>query len=398
MGVIQETLASMFQNVFLGTLLIVRIYATIIRGMFHFFIWKPVDTLFYSAMNLANRNKEQHDKVDTEENTTFSKRLLEVSTRVQQLGDSIFQTVDAYKWTWLAYFAFVVFINISLIIASILSYAVLYYNFMPDVNQLEVPLYFDFDRSKPVATVDFSDSTFFYPGQQYDVVLELDLPESEVNKQIGMFMVNIDCLLMDRSQVKSGRGLMLRYKSPLFQTISTIAHTVPLLFGFSEEHQIIQTSLFDEFSPNHPVKNVTLQLSSPYVQIYSAKLSFQVILGGIRYLVYRWFLSSFIVGTSMLYCLYAFMAVVLILWFWISSSSTSEGPTVSGIESDEDIFPEPSLQKDISIQDNSEEEEDNEEDEDEYTYTIRPPQQYTIPETEEEPPSSLTHRKSKKAE
>ena len=111
-----------------------------------------------------------------------------------------------------------------------------------------------------MASVDFSDSTFFYPGQHYDVLLQLDLPESEVNKQIGnilvspysvqgMFMTSIDCSLMDRSQLRSGRGLMLRYKSPLFHTISTFAHTVPLLFGFSEEHQVITTSLFDEFSP-----------------------------------------------------------------------------------------------------------------------------------------------------
>ena len=150
---------ALFQNALLGVgykkynnspfkmLLVVKIYVTIIRGMFHFFVWKPLDAIFVSTMNLVNG--KQDAKELEEEGTSgnaFSKRLVELSTKVQQLGESVIQTVDTYKWTWITYFAFVVFINVSLIIGSVLSYAVLYYNFMPDVSQLEVPLYFDFER------------------------------------------------------------------------------------------------------------------------------------------------------------------------------------------------------------------------------------------------------------
>jgi len=89
---------------------------------------------------------------------------------------------------------------------------------------------------------------FLMVGQPYKIVLELEMPESPANQNLGMFMVCTK--LKNREQdlvAKSCRSAMIQYKSALLHAINTFALSPFLLSGSSEEKQKVTVELFSNF-------------------------------------------------------------------------------------------------------------------------------------------------------
>ena len=83
--------------------------------------------------------------------------------------------------------------------------------------------------------------THFFPVKDYTVTVMLDMPESPVNRKLGMFM---SCL-----QLKSATGevvremcksSMLQYRSWLLRQIETVVFAPFLLTGHTSEKQMIR--------------------------------------------------------------------------------------------------------------------------------------------------------------
>nr|KAF6437004.1 BSCL2 lipid droplet biogenesis associated, seipin [Molossus molossus] len=115
----------------------------------------------------------------------------------------------------------VLFCTILLLLwVSIFLYGSFYYSYMPTVSHLS-PVHFyyrtDCDSSTsllcsfPVANVSLAkggrDRVLMY-GQPYRVTLELELPESPVNQDLGMFLVTISCY------TRGGRIISTSSRSP----------------------------------------------------------------------------------------------------------------------------------------------------------------------------------------
>lgn len=106
------------------------------------------------------------------------------------------------------------------------------------------------DRYRPVCsfpqgTVRLRDPVkLLSADQEYSVSVSLDMPESEVNRQLGMFMVNISFISSSGQVISSsGRHLMLRYHSQLVRYMSTLFYWLPLVLGFSEERQVLGSEI-----------------------------------------------------------------------------------------------------------------------------------------------------------
>uniref|UniRef100_A0A287BJR6 Seipin n=1 Tax=Sus scrofa TaxID=9823 RepID=A0A287BJR6_PIG len=115
----------------------------------------------------------------------------------------------------------VLFCTILLLLwVSVFLYGSFYYSYMPTVSHLS-PVHFyyrtDCDSSSsllcsfPVANVSLAkggrDRVLMY-GQPYRVTLELELPESRVNQDLGMFLVTISCY------TRGGRIISTSSRSP----------------------------------------------------------------------------------------------------------------------------------------------------------------------------------------
>ena len=81
---------------------------------------------------------------------------------------------------------------------------------------------------------------FFFPIKDYTVTVLLDMPESPVNRKLGMFM---SCLQLKSATGEVAREMckssMLQYRSWLLRQIETVVFAPFLLTGYSSERQMI---------------------------------------------------------------------------------------------------------------------------------------------------------------
>lgn len=213
---------------------------------------------------------------------------------------------------------------VLLLWVSIFLYGSFYYSYMPTVS-FSTPVHFyytsDCDASEstlcsfPTANISFmkneKDQVMAY-GQPYRVSLELEMPESPVNENLGMFMVKMSCYTKGGKTVSSvGRSTMLHYRSSLLQSLSTLLFSPFLLSGMAEQKQLIEVELFADYKTNayQPSVGAVIEIQSKRVQIYSSQLRIHAYFTGIRYVLYNFPLTSAVIGVA---TNFAFLSVLVL--------------------------------------------------------------------------------------
>lgn len=214
---------------------------------------------------------------------------------------------------------------VLLLWVSIFLYGSFYYSYMPTVS-FSTPVHFyytsDCDTSEsalcsfPTANISFMkndrDQVMAF-GQPYRISLELEMPESPVNEQLGMFMVKMTSYAKTGQAVSSvGRSTMLHYRSSLLQTLSTLLFSPLLLTGVAEQKQLIEVELFSDYKTNayQPTVGAIIEIQSKRVQIYSSQLRIHAYFTGIRYVLYNFPLTSAVIGVA---SNFAFLSVIVLL-------------------------------------------------------------------------------------
>lgn len=201
-----------------------------------------------------------------------------------------------------------VLIFLGYVLLSLFIYAIMRRIMVPQKLHVK-PVYFYFDpECNPKCSFPRSDfelyggSKLLSSGHYYTIALDLELPESPVNEQVGVFMVNLTLYSTGNKYLdSSARPAMLRYKSFILQTASTLFYLVPLLFDFTEEKQHISVVLFESYYEPYGDGTVLASMSilNPKIQLYSAVLTIEANFTGFTYYLYRWPIAmSVIVVTS----------------------------------------------------------------------------------------------------
>ncbi|XP_061628440.1 seipin-like [Phyllopteryx taeniolatus] len=207
---------------------------------------------------------------------------------------------------------------------SIFLYGSFYYSYMPTVS-FSAPVHFyyssDCDASEselcsfPTANISLlkndRDQVMAY-GQPYRISLELELPESPVNEELGMFMVKMSCYTKGGKMLSSvRRSTMLHYRSTLLQTLSTFFFSPLLLTGMAEQKQLIEVELFSAYKTNtyQPTVGTVIEIQSKRVQIYSSQLRIHAYFTGVRYVLYNFPLTSAVIGVG---TNFAFLGVIVL--------------------------------------------------------------------------------------
>ncbi|XP_077914020.1 seipin isoform X1 [Halichoerus grypus] len=227
----------------------------------------------------------------------------------------------------------VLFCTILLLLwVSVFLYGSFYYSYMPTVSHLS-PVHFyyrtDCDSSTsllcsfPVANVSLAkggrDRVLMY-GQPYRVTLELELPESPVNQDLGMFLVTISCYTRGGRIIStSSRSVMLHYRSDLLQMLDTLVFSSLLLFGFAEQKQVLEVELYAEYRENSyvPTTGAVIEIHSKRIQMYGAYLRIHAHFTGLRYLLYNFPMTCAFVGVA---SNFTFLSVIVLFsymqWVW----------------------------------------------------------------------------------
>ncbi|KAI5761262.1 BSCL2 [Gulo gulo luscus] len=227
----------------------------------------------------------------------------------------------------------VLFCTILLLLwVSVFLYGSFYYSYMPTVSHLS-PVHFyyrtDCDSSSsllcsfPVANVSLAkggrDRVLMY-GQPYRVTLELELPESRVNQDLGMFLVTISCYTRGGRIIStSSRSVMLHYRSDLLQMLDTLVFSSLLLFGFAEQKQLLEVELYPEYRENSyvPTTGAIIEIHSKRIQMYGASLRIHAHFTGLRYLLYNFPMTCAFIGVA---SNFTFLSVIVLFsymqWVW----------------------------------------------------------------------------------
>ncbi|XP_078591824.1 seipin-like isoform X2 [Branchiostoma floridae x Branchiostoma japonicum] len=218
---------------------------------------------------------------------------------------------------------------------SVFLYGSFYYAYMPTVSHVR-PVYLQFSTdcdsvnsqqarlcAFPSANVSFTRDPRRDPrekllamGQVYEISLDLEMPESPVNQNQGMFLIELTFYTVNGEiSYKTARPTMLRYKSPLLQVLHTLVYSPLLVFGAAEQKQVLSVVLAEEFQePAHKATvGVVVEIQTRNIEVYSAVLRVNAHFKGIRYLMFYWPVLSAVIGVGSVFSF--LLVLVLLSWY-----------------------------------------------------------------------------------
>ncbi|KAM4018091.1 seipin isoform 1-T3 [Anomaloglossus baeobatrachus] len=228
---------------------------------------------------------------------------------------------------------------------SVFLYGSFYYSYMPTVKY-SCPVHYQYSStcnpspgilcSFPTANVSLlrnnRDRVLMY-GQPYRITLELQVPESTVNQDLGMFMVAMSCYTRGGKEISyTARSAMLHYKSQLLKTLETLTVFPLLISGLSEQKQILEVELHSEYREDSyvPTTGAVIQVQSVHLQIYSAELRVHAHFTGLRYILYNYPVLSAIIGITSNFVFMSVLVLLSYLQFGAGRSRFRPGSTEMG--------------------------------------------------------------------
>ncbi|XP_041353059.1 seipin-like [Gigantopelta aegis] len=233
---------------------------------------------------------------------------------------------------------------------SVFLYASFYYVYMPAASHVR-PVYLTFNVcsdgfsvcSFPSANVSLGHDgreEILHKGQPYRIFLELDMPESQTNRNLGMFMIVVK--LYDKTgriSQESSRTTLLHYRSWLLRTLQTIVLLPLYLANLVEQSQLINVEVFPKFFDdlNFPSVGALIDVQNRKIEIYSAKLKLFADFVGLRYFMFYWPWVTSICGVCFNFVFLTFVA--LVSWYHYSQR----------VEEDEEMEEIPLLNRRMSV-------------------------------------------------
>ncbi|KAJ3209312.1 hypothetical protein HDU67_006285 [Dinochytrium kinnereticum] len=158
--------------------------------------------------------------------------------------------------------------------------------------------------------------------QHYNLGLQLWVPNSVENFNLGNFMISMELQsALNKTLAVSTRPVILKYKSELLRTITTLSNAVPLLLGSSHEAQKLNVPLIEDYveTKDSPAHHAIIRISSPSLQVYETHITVEAHFQGLRYFMYHWSATTAAVFISFFMFWYSMVGLVLwrmfVAWF-----------------------------------------------------------------------------------
>ena len=301
----------------------------------------------------------------------------EQNTTIESSQSIVALIRDVVIWT----FKFIL-IGCCLVLSSCVSYIIIYCMVMPTVL-VQKPLYFDYscacssysrlgrvsmndgsclsdvknnDNSQfnqmtasvchPIAQVDFLEehtqwlplssdvapirlgSRLLKPRSRYYIDISLTLPESDVNRNHGMFMVQADLFADNETKLATSfRSSMLPYQGTISGILRKCLLAVPLLIGAIPEARRIDLNAYDYFTestdPSLALIGMSVKLlvnsrsqfpqSTQTIQVLSGEVSIGQELNMVQSYMKHWFYTCMIVGVFSIMVLQSMVSYIVYL-------------------------------------------------------------------------------------
>eukprot|EP01083_Nonionella_stella_P053641 141820_1 len=256
---------------------------------------------------------------------------------------------------------------VGLLAIAIVLYTAIYLFFVPDIFTAR-PVYFDFSEKEPIAEVnlvnhqwEFGNETIrLYQstasrlkyGVEYNVALNLRIPDSLSNENIGMIMISTTIYSCGGKKVAvSRRPVLPVFRNWMTKMLLRTSLIIPYTLNILQEDQRLSVNLLEGFvedSLHHSCK-VEISISKPEFQIYDATVRFDAQLAGLSYWLYYYFFTSTAFGIACLVCLEAFAAAAVAIWLLYVRPTEEEEEEVSESSQEEEEEEDTSDEFDLDL-------------------------------------------------
>lgn len=250
------------------------------------------------------------------------------------------------------YYTVVISLTLNLLgTVSVFMYGTFYFAFVP-APQHEGAIHPTFVPCERVmgkcgflnATVELSErNPVLMTGQPYTIMIQLEMPESPVNRRLGMFM---NCLKMrSRDGIfrkENCKASLMQYRSELLRVLETFVFAPVLLTGHSTEKQWVTVEFFNNFldDPLSPVVGMNYEIQSRFIEVYNIRYRIYANFSGLRYLMFNYPLISAFIGSSL--NMMFLSAIILLSWYrFFSPKLKDEDNFYANNEHQEDFFESP---------------------------------------------------------
>ncbi|QQK47015.1 Adipose-regulatory protein, Seipin [Penicillium digitatum] len=219
-----------------------------------------------------------------------------------------------------------------LIGTSAIAYGVFYFKFIPTVG-LQREVHLQFGNGNPWGIAHFDSE--FVALQPYDVSVTLELPRTPSNLDTGNFMLDL-ALFSSRPAssllpgpnntplTRARRHAIMTYASPLVDLARRVACMPLYVVGWHRESETLEVPMMELLEFAKGARNLPQSLrleiqSDSKMQIYTAQVEFRAKLTGLRWLMYRWKVTSFVVFSSLFWSvsmLSAGLTWLAMTWVW----------------------------------------------------------------------------------
>lgn len=223
-------------------------------------------------------------------------------------------------FNFLVFGGLVITIIVGLYASAVATYVFFVWNYIPPAI-IHVPVNFDYSSditSSPIAL--FTLPELGLSKENYKVDLELDMPRTKANRELGNFMARF--VFTDElppyqdynrwirsSQLQfTKRTAILPYQSEPVQILDSILWAPLYAFGLKQESAQIQLQSVELDNTKKP-RYVIVDLDKQ-VQLAGAKLTWRVQLVGLRYLITTYPIISFVTGTGFVFFIELVFALV----------------------------------------------------------------------------------------
>lgn len=167
-----------------------------------------------------------------------------------------------FAWNTFNRFTFLSILFVLICWSAAFIYLTFYFLYVPTLtHHRDVNFQFDhkcerkcLNPSAFIPLYDYKTPSIFVRGQSYDFHIELELPESDVNWNQGMFMVRMQ-LVDDKQQsvVNYATSTILKYKSYILRLANLVFYWPLYITGLASEKQHLSIPLKTDFidSINH---------------------------------------------------------------------------------------------------------------------------------------------------
>ncbi|CAL5192799.1 unnamed protein product [Lathyrus oleraceus] len=216
-------------------------------------------------------------------------------------------------------------------------------------------LHFDYTETNPSAVFSFSGEVSAAGGyiktkhirvpvgHTFSVSLSLLMPESDFNRELGVFQLTAELLSVNGNVIaKSSQPCMLRFRSSPIRLARTVMMGLPLVLGISAETQKINVEILRHKELNQRTNAIRLTLhpragTSSLPQLYEAEIVLNSHLPWTKELIRNWKWTFYVWVSLYVYILLLMLLLCCFrpLIFLVTPESFSDQRVSDGVTSEE---------------------------------------------------------------